>query len=96
MVPVTLDHVHSAMSIPDPPPTFTVQQGQYLAFIHAYTKINGRPPAHADLQRYFAVSAPVIHSMLITLERHKLIRRTPRRARSIELIIPIDNLPVLT
>jgi hypothetical protein len=28
---------------------FTPKQGQYLAFIHAYTLVNGRPPAEADL-----------------------------------------------
>jgi len=29
-------------------PNFTHLQGQYLAFIDAYTKVNGRPPAEAD------------------------------------------------
>jgi len=28
-------------------PGFTPKQGQYLAFIHAYTLVNGRPPAQA-------------------------------------------------
>ncbi len=32
-------------------PCFTQKQGQYLAFIHAYTLVLGRPPAEADLQR---------------------------------------------
>src|SRR3972149_11256973 len=30
---------------------FTPKQGQYLAFIHAYTLVMGRPPAEADMQR---------------------------------------------
>ena len=34
-------------------PGFTPKQGQYLAFIHAYTLVTGRPPAEADLQRFF-------------------------------------------
>ena len=29
-------------------PCFTNKQGQYLAFIHAYTLVLGRPPAEAD------------------------------------------------
>jgi len=29
---------------------FTEKQGQYLAFIHAYTLVMGRPPAEADMQ----------------------------------------------
>ena len=36
-------------------PGFTPKQGQYLAFIYAYTRVLGRPPAEADLQRYFGV-----------------------------------------
>jgi hypothetical protein len=37
-------------------PRFTPKQGQYLAFIYAYTRVLGRPPAEADLQRHFGVS----------------------------------------
>ncbi len=29
--------------------TFTHKQGQYLAFIHAYTLVNGHAPAQADI-----------------------------------------------
>ncbi len=32
---------------------YTEKQGQYLAFVHYYTKIHGYPPAEADMQRYF-------------------------------------------
>ena len=39
------------------PPSFTPKQGQYLAYIHAYTLVVGRPPAEADLQRHFRVTA---------------------------------------
>jgi hypothetical protein len=42
---------------------FTVKQGQYLAFIHAYTLVLGRPPAEADLQRHFRVKPPSVHGM---------------------------------
>jgi hypothetical protein len=31
-------------------------QGQYLAFIHAFTLVNGRLPAEADLMRFFWVT----------------------------------------
>jgi hypothetical protein len=30
-------------------PEYTHKQGQYLAFIYYYTKINGRPPAETDM-----------------------------------------------
>ena len=41
----------------------TPKQGQYLAFIHAYTRLHQRPPAEADMQQYFAVSPPSVHQM---------------------------------
>ena len=34
----------------DSHPKFTPRQGQYLAFIHAYTLVNERPPAQANIQ----------------------------------------------
>jgi len=74
---------------------FTAKQGQYLAFIHAYTLVLGRPPAHADLLRHFQVTPPSVNQMLITLERQGLIRRQPGVARSIELLIDPTALPQL-
>ena len=78
-----------------PPPRFTERQGQYLAFIHAYTKIHRQPPAQADLCRYFRVSPPSVHQMLLTLERRGLLRRTPGQARAIEVLVPPEALPLL-
>lgn len=83
------------MSIAPAAPVFTDKQGQYLAFIHAYTMVMGRPPAEADLQRYFAVSPPSVHQMVVTLTKAGLIRRTPGVARSIELAVDPAALPVL-
>lgn len=74
---------------------FTEKQGQYLAFIYTYALINRRPPAEADMQDFFQVTPPSVHSMVIELERRGLIRRVPRQARSIELLIPADQLPRL-
>ena len=76
-------------------PTFTLKQGQYLAFVYAYTRVLGRPPAEADLQRYFGVSPPSVHQMVLTLERAGLIRLQPGVARSIEILIAPELLPVL-
>src|SRR3546814_16661076 len=47
---------------------FTGKQGQYLAFIDAYTRVNRRPPAEADMQRSFRVSPPSPHQMVLTPE----------------------------
>jgi DNA-binding MarR family transcriptional regulator len=76
-------------------PSFTPKQGQYLAFIDAYTRIHRRPPAEHELQRHFRVSPPSVHQMILTLERAGLIRRQPRVPRSIEVLVPPERLPVL-
>ena len=76
-------------------PPFTSKQGQYLAFIHAYTKLNRRSPAEADMQRFFRVTPPSVHRMVVELERLQLIRRQPGVARSIELLVPTALIPVL-
>jgi DNA-binding MarR family transcriptional regulator len=77
------------------PAEFTELQGQYLAFIHAYTKIHRRPPAEADMQRFFEVTPPSVHRMVVELERRGLIRRQPGQARSIEVLLAVDRLPAL-
>jgi len=77
------------------PPNFTLKQGQYLAFIHAYALINRQPPAEADFQRFFGVTPPSVHQMIVQLERLGLIQRTPRQARSIVLLVPWHQLPTL-
>ena len=74
---------------------FTEKQGQYLTFIHYYTKVNGKPPAEADMQRYFRVTPPTVHQMVVTLEAKGFIGRVPGRGRSIRLLIPREALPEL-
>jgi len=74
---------------------YTPTQGQYLAYIHYYTKVNGRAPAEADMQRYFGVSPPSVHQMVRTLERRRFIAREPGRARSIRLLLERSELPEL-
>ena len=83
------------MSIPTKTPAFTEKQGQYLAFIHAYRRLHGRAPAETDIQRFFRVSPPSVHQMLLTLERAGLISRQPRVARSVTLTIDPQRLPEL-
>ena len=74
---------------------YTPRQGQYLAFLYYYTKIHGVPPAEADMQRYFRVSAPAVHEMVKTLERQGFITREPGRPRSIHLLLSRAELPDL-
>lgn len=79
----------------DSRPAFTPLQGQYLAFIHAYTTVNGRPPAEAEMMRFFQVTPPTVHRMVVTLEHARLISRQPGKARSIAVQIHKEELPRL-
>src|ERR1700752_4663464 len=79
----------------DSRPRFTPRQGQYVAFIQAYTLVIGRPPAEADMQRFFRVSAPAVHQMVVGLERAGLISRQPGLPRSIRLLVQREAFPEL-
>ena len=74
---------------------FTEKQGQYLAFIYTYAHMFRRAPAETDMQRHFRVSPPSVHQMVLTLERTGLIRRQPGQARSIQVLVDPEHLPVL-
>jgi Mn-dependent DtxR family transcriptional regulator len=76
-------------------PRFTAKQGQYLAFIHLYTRLHRQPPAETDMQEYFRVSPPSVHQMVLTLERNGFIRKQPRMPRSIQILVDPDQLPEL-
>ena len=73
----------------------TEKQGQYLAFIYAYTKVNRRPPSEADMQNFFCVTPPSVHRMVLELEQRGFIRRSPGVARSIEVLLTPEQLPIL-
>lgn len=76
-------------------PPFTAKQGQYLAFIHTYTLLNGCAPAEADMERYFGVTPPSVHRMVIELEHRGLIQRVPHQPRSIKLLVSTGEIPAL-
>ncbi len=67
----------SRAGLSPPAKAFTPKQGQYLAYIHAYTRLHRRPPAEADMQQYFRVTPPSVHQMVLTLERAGFIRILP-------------------
>jgi DNA-binding MarR family transcriptional regulator len=69
-----------------------VGDGKYREFDATYIALR---LAEADMQRYFRVTPPSVHQMILTLEKHGLITRIPGRARSIELLVPRADLPAL-
>lgn len=76
-------------------PQYTHKQGQYLAFIYYYTRINKVPPTELDMQQYFRTTPPTVHQMVLKLDESGLISRVPGKARSIQVLLPLDQLPPL-
>ena len=74
---------------------FTDLQGRYLAFIQTYATLHGVAPAERDMQRFFRVTPPAFHRMVLALEQRGLIERVPGRSRSIGLLISSDEVPKL-
>jgi repressor LexA len=80
-------------SVPDP--RYTKKQGQYLAFIHHYTMVHNCPPSESDIQAFFGVTPPTVHQMIVRLEEKELIKLVPHQARTIEVLVPPEQLPPL-
>jgi len=80
---------------PSPRPAYTPTQGQYLAFIYYYTKLNRQPPAESDMHLYFRTSSAAVHQMVVTLERKGFIERVPGQSRSIRLLLTRQEIPDL-
>ena len=74
---------------------FTEKQGQYLAFIDAYTRVHDIAPSQADIQKKFKVTAPTVHQMILALEKKNLLQRETGRARSLKVLVPYEDLPKL-
>jgi len=91
----TDEQLNRMAGVSRPAKTFTPKQGQYLAFIHLYTRLHRRPPAEADMQQYFRVSPPSVHQMVLTLQREGFIKRQSKSIRSIELLVDPKLLPEL-
>jgi DNA-binding MarR family transcriptional regulator len=76
-------------------PVYTTRQGQFLAYINQYSILNGCAPSEADMERFFQLTPPSVHQMVLRLERRGFIRRVPGQARSISLIVRPESLPQL-
>ena len=72
---------------------FTPTQGRYLAFIRAYTNLHGYPPAESELAAAMCVSPPSVNQMVKMLEKKGLILRQPGQPRSLQVLVPEDEIP---
>lgn len=77
------------------PPRWTERQGQYLAFIYDYTKVNRQPPAETDIARFFGLAPPSVHRMVVELVDRGLLAKTPGAARSLRVLVRRAELPEL-
>lgn len=91
--------IQSGPSCPRPrvklPSPYTAKEGQYLAFIYYFLKIHGQPPSEAEMLRYFRVTPPTVHRMVLALESKGFIARTPGKGRSIRLLVDRAEIPDL-
>jgi DNA-binding MarR family transcriptional regulator len=78
-----------------PMATFTHRQGQFLAFIHLYRRLHRQGPAELDMVKFFRVTPPSVHGMVVKLEELGLITREPGVARSARVAIPEEEVPPL-
>lgn len=73
----------------------THRQGQFLAFIHRYRKLHRQGPAEVDMVKFFGVTPPSAHAMVVQLEKLGLISRERGAARSVQVAIPDEEIPML-
>src|SRR5437667_9951575 len=72
---------------------FTATQGRYLAFIRAYTNLHGYAPAESEIAAAMCVSPPSVNQMVKMLEKKGLILRHPGQPRSLQVLVPEDQIP---
>jgi repressor LexA len=54
-----------------------------------------KAPAELDMKRYFQVTPPTVHAMIVELERRGFISREPAKPRAIRLLLKREELPDL-
>jgi repressor LexA len=74
---------------------FTHRQGQFLAFIHLYRLLHRQGPAELDMVKFFGVTPPSVHGMVVKLEELGLITREPGVPRSARVTLPEEEIPRL-
>lgn len=72
---------------------FTPTQGRYLAYIHAYIGLHGYPPAESEIAAAMCVAPPSVNQMVKMLEKKGLVLRHPGQPRSLQILVPEDEIP---
>ena len=85
----------SDRSVDKPKSRFTHRQGQFLAFIHCFRRLRRHGPAELDMVKFFRVTPPSVHGMVVKLEELGLVTREPGLARSVRVAIAEGEIPIL-
>jgi hypothetical protein len=93
-LPLLLGHCYRPAD-PSWRPEYTPEQGQYLAYIFHFTRINYRLPTDADVQRYFRVSMASVRAMILSLDTAGWVFRPREKQESIAIRLKRDHLPDL-
>jgi len=68
---------------------------QFLAFIHLYRQLHRQGPAETDLVKFFGVTPPSVHGMVVKLEELGLVTRERGVPRSVRVAVPEEEIPPL-
>lgn len=77
------------------PARFTARQGQVLAFLEAYRRLNRRGPSEVEIGKYFRITPPSVNQMMVKLEEKGLITRQAGVPRSARVAIAKEEIPAL-
>lgn len=64
-------------------PSFTVRQGEYLAFMHRFTLRHGVAPSFDEIAAHFGTSPPSVNGMIKTLSSPPPAERRPGSRRAV-------------
>ena len=66
-----------------------------LADIHIFRKLHRQGPAEADKAKFFGLTPPSVHGMVVKRQELGLVTREPGVPRSIRVAISEDEMPKL-
>jgi hypothetical protein len=70
-------------------------QGQYLTYVHSYTRVHRRPPTESEITDFFGIEGPSAHGMILRLERLGYLFRVPGQPRPLRVLLPREEFPDL-
>src|SRR2546429_7547588 len=76
-----------------PLPKYPPSRGRYLECTRPSTTLPGYPPAESEIAAAMCVSPPSVNQMVKMLEKKGLLLRRPGQPRSLQILVPEDQIP---